>query len=255
MKKLHNLAVLPRDSGSHAPRGNPFRCSASVVATRSVAKSAFPRRTVGRFYVGRVVGRHYDHRHPHRALVAGGAGGPRGGPDVAVHEQHPATRLGAALAPRGEGGFSCRKRMAPERPTLSWSPFISALHRGPERAGNVQPYDSAILRRAMCRPTGKCCRFSIAPANPSGGWPRVVRLFNGPPPYTNEQDVAMTSYSGVADHTTARLWDNRTDGGQPRPPKPAACCTRTRGVRMADITDGTSQTLMLAESIVIRTIR
>jgi prepilin-type processing-associated H-X9-DG protein len=53
----------------------------------------------------------------------------------------------------------------------------------------------------------------------------------------------MTSYSGVADHTTDRLWE-RIDN------TPSGILYADSAVRIADITDGTSHTLMLAESVV-----
>ena len=45
-------------------------------------------------YAGGTLGGHHDHRHPDRAVAAGGAGGPRGGPASAVPEQPQATRPG-----------------------------------------------------------------------------------------------------------------------------------------------------------------
>ena len=45
-----------------------------------------------RFYLGGVVGRHHDHWHFDRDVVAGGAGGPRGGAEDAVPEQPQADR-------------------------------------------------------------------------------------------------------------------------------------------------------------------
>ena len=53
----------------------------------------------------------------------------------------------------------------------------------------------------------------------------------------------MTSYSGVADHTTDRFWE-RVDN------TPSGVLYADSAVRIADITDGTSHTLMLAESVV-----
>jgi prepilin-type processing-associated H-X9-DG protein len=45
-------------------------------------------------YVGRIVGRHYDHRYFDRSAVAGGAGSPRGGTTDAMQQQSQTVGLG-----------------------------------------------------------------------------------------------------------------------------------------------------------------
>ena len=49
-----------------------------------------------RVYACRASGGHHDHWHPDRVVAAGRAGGPRGGQEIAVHEQPQATRPGDA---------------------------------------------------------------------------------------------------------------------------------------------------------------
>jgi prepilin-type N-terminal cleavage/methylation domain-containing protein/prepilin-type processing-associated H-X9-DG protein len=126
-------------------------------------------------------------------------------------------------------------------PDLGWAPYILPYIEGQNaqtlfnlRIGYSNPGNATADRQQI--PIFHC------PSEPVWGLASCCAYINGPAPYSNEQDVAMTSYSGVADHTTTYFW-NRVDG------TPSGVLYADSHVRMADIRDGTSQTLMLAESV------
>ena len=78
----------------------------TAVRGRLSSLSPLPSPLPARFYVGGTFGGDHDHRHLDRAVAAGGAGGARGGPADAMHQQPQADRPGLPRA-RAEPRTSC----------------------------------------------------------------------------------------------------------------------------------------------------
>jgi prepilin-type N-terminal cleavage/methylation domain-containing protein/prepilin-type processing-associated H-X9-DG protein len=144
--------------------------------------------------------------------------------------------------PQGTGSYN-RVTSTWVTSDLSWAPYILPFIEGK----NVQDlfnlklgYTDAANRKA----NRQLISIFKCPSEPVWGLAACCG-YAGPAPYGADEDVAMASYSGVADHTTTRLWDT-PDGSAVVGSGVLYAGSR---VRMADITDGTSQTLMLAESV------
>jgi prepilin-type N-terminal cleavage/methylation domain-containing protein/prepilin-type processing-associated H-X9-DG protein len=158
--------------------------------------------------------------------------------DLALHLHHEAKEV----FPQGAGMYKVGGSFS--TPDLSWAPFILPFAEGQ----NVQElFDLNTGYTSGKNPTANRQMLPMfkCPSEPAWGLAACCG-YSGPAPYGPDEDVAMTSYSGVADHTMAYLWG--TSDGKPGPF--SGVLYMGSRVRIADITDGTSHTLMLAESVI-----
>lgn len=128
-----------------------------------------------------------------------------------------------------------------KNPDLGWAAFILPYIEG-QNAQALFDLNTSYSSSTNAPANRQMLPIFHCPSEPVWGLASCCRGINGPAPYSNEEDVAMTSYSGVADHTSEPVFHATGN--------PSGVLFIDSSVRIADITDGTSQTLMLAESVV-----
>ena len=205
-------------------------------------------------YAGGVVGRDHDHRHPDRAVVAGGAGGPRGGTAGAVRQQSqtvgpglpesrtspgilPDRRLDAALGGRSAAGFN---RKQPAGWTYNILPYAEqeALWRLPDdgQADAITPQQIANTDVMLATPVAMfiCPTRRQAVLYPMTQTQSIWLLYNGDtftlrrpaPPAATTRPTPATPSAPAARSNTPTIC---------RPPvtrRPTPCCgPRLAGLR------------------------
>ena len=174
-----------------------------------------------RLHPDRVAGRHRHHRRPDRPAAAGRAGGPRGGPAVAVRQQPEADRPGPAQLPR-------RQRRVPDglrerRGSVLPNTYSQSARTGAPRPmllGDIEQGRSTTRSTSTSQPRGP---------TPARGTPRSTMR-------RSSRSSARPIPSPAPPTTTATT--------PPRAPRPSRAPRRPRGSSpmrsygIRDATDG-----------------
>ena len=215
------------------------------------------RRPLHGFTLGGAFGGHYDHRHLDRAVAAGGAGGARGGAAMQCSNNLKQLSLGVLVHEQARGIF-------PDGGETSWaavdqrSDNTNVADRGPGEVPTVAPKQNwswiyqilPCIEQESLWQTRSVTGIMKTPLSvvccPSRFGPRVHNWSQ----YAWVGYRAMSDYAGNAgvNTTGSNGWGTMGNGlDAPITRRPDGTGVRGSSVRMADILDGTSNTLLAGE--------